>query len=154
MLADKNRHTKQIRKQASPALLSGLLFDGNSQPLICHHANKQRKRYYYYVSRTDDNDPNDQIKLRLPIQMIEQLVINVLRNAFDDETALLKQIEMHNFTVEQIVQIKVQCHQLALQLMSAKPNQFKSLLQNLIQQIKIGDEQIVITLCNHFLLRN
>ena len=43
----KRQHSK---KHSSPALLNGLIFDEHQTPLICHHASKKGKRYYYYVS--------------------------------------------------------------------------------------------------------
>ena len=49
-LAD-NRHDRKVGAYAeNPSLLAGLIFDARGQPLTPTHANKQGKRYRYYVS--------------------------------------------------------------------------------------------------------
>lgn len=77
------RQTAQTTK--SGAVLAGLLFDVEGNPLTPTHSNKAGKRYRYYISSYATKGKVAEKKaLRIPAEQLEQLIIEKLKNHFAD----------------------------------------------------------------------
>ena len=85
ILTGQKKATSQKSKHRSPALLAGLLFDDKGSRLIPNHANKKGKKYHYYVGERAEKDSTSNsdspTHIRLPMQMIEDVVKDVLVDA-------------------------------------------------------------------------
>jgi site-specific DNA recombinase len=75
---------------ASAHMLTGLVFDGNGHKLRSTHANKQGRRYNYYVSRKFVEERGNGIDSgwRLPATHLDGLVFQTLRGALRDQAKL------------------------------------------------------------------
>jgi DNA invertase Pin-like site-specific DNA recombinase len=140
----KRQHSEN---HSSPALLNGLVFDENQSPLICHHANKKGKRYYYYVSKDVDAESSaKQTGLRIPIRMLEQTIVDLLIHEFTNEVALLELIKLKNLSAQQIKSVLGIGKKLASKLTKASQSELGVLLKELIIRIDIGSTQVGLQL--------
>lgn len=99
-------HVRGVRKarEASAALLAGILFDHTDQALIPVHTSKPcpdggqdaRKRYRYYVSKGVHHDASASSaqSIRIPAEEIEQAVRSQLAKILADPYALIEQTKL------------------------------------------------------------
>ena len=140
----KRQHSKN---HPSPALLNGLIFDKHQKPLICHHASKKGKRYYYYVSKhAETEDEIGTSYTRMPIKMFEQTVVNLLVHEFTDELALIELFKGQHLSTRQIEQILRNGQELSSKLSKASQSELRVLLKELIVRIDIGTAEIILML--------
>jgi site-specific DNA recombinase len=92
---EENRPERREGERAlEPSLLTGILFDANSEPMAPTHAVKKGTRYRYYISRrlitgaASDNSRGQ----RVPASNLEALVISRLRALFADPVEILNAI--------------------------------------------------------------
>lgn len=84
-----NRQGNEPRvRAASPSLLAGLIVDDKDQSLIATHANKDKARYRYYVSRSLHHGTGDQ-GMRIPAREIERVVWDRVARLFGDPIELI-----------------------------------------------------------------
>lgn len=149
MLTGQTKVIAQKAKHHSPALLAGLLFDHQGNRLIPHHADKKGKKYYYYVSERaknpDAGDTDNSTRLRLPMEMIEDTVRNVLVDTLkSDANVLLEQTETLDAEAVQLLSETMQ--QLARIISTASHAKLKGLYRRLLERIELDRDQIVFFL--------
>ncbi len=121
---------KRGRKTA-PSVLSGKLFDESGQGLTPSHANKQGKRYRYYISRHSNNNTG----WRLPAQELEQCVLRAAAGILIDEHAISAALATAGIAIERYSSIFTACKNLPM-----------NDVISLIQQVKLHKEKIDITI--------
>jgi DNA invertase Pin-like site-specific DNA recombinase len=71
---------RQLRLRASPAILTGRIFDEHGNRMTPTHTNKRGARYRYYVSHSAlQKRSRGNPSMRVPAQDIEDLVVNAIR---------------------------------------------------------------------------
>ena len=85
---DNGQVEQKLRLKASPAILTGYLFDDRGSRMSPTHTNKRGARYRYYVSQAILQRRSDEAGsvARVPAADIETLVVEALRKR-DDETS-------------------------------------------------------------------
>ena len=86
-----NSHARLVKAHSkNPSLLAGLLYDEHGRKLVATHANKNGRRYRYYVSVSAGNRSDKQVEFssaamergpvrwRLPAAEIEGAVVRIL----------------------------------------------------------------------------
>ncbi len=109
-----NSHRRRVKRQASNALLTGVLFDEKGEPLIPVHTSKGKVRYRYYVSRAHHlgNADDQSSSLRLPAREIEDVVRAELGQLFADPLALAGELQV-TLTPHRLQVIREHCAKLA-----------------------------------------
>ncbi len=102
-LAD-NSHKRRTRNERSNALLAGLLFDHDGNPLKAVHTTKPvpgkpecaARRYRYYIEQAEPRGvrSNRPPTLRIPASEIEQLVKKELKRLFEHPLALIERTSL------------------------------------------------------------
>jgi hypothetical protein len=80
------RRTRTNGKQN--ALLTGLLHDGLGRRMTPSYANRQGKRYRYYITHAHERQGTNGNAMRVPAHDLEQMVIQRLRDFLRDDTAV------------------------------------------------------------------
>lgn len=127
-----NASIKETRgRKTAPCMLSGKLFDEAGQRLTPSHANKQGKRYRYYISRTDFKSG-----WRLPAQELEQCVIRAASGILKDEHAVTSALASAGIAPESYSALLATCS-------SIPTNDITSI----IQRVELHKEQMRLTIC-------
>ena len=111
----------------NPSLLTGLLKTKSGKSLTPAHAQKQSKRYRYYISKSDEYYHKS---VRYPAEQIERAVISELIVRFEDQRVA--------GATNQIKEIEV--------LKAGTPSEKRELLQSLISSISLSSEKMEVFL--------
>lgn len=95
-LATRDHAGDRAMRSRSPSLLVGLLHDGLGRRMSPSHANKQGKRYRYYITHEQQRADRSQPTWRVPAHELEQMVINNLRGFLCDGAAIHNAIGNHD----------------------------------------------------------
>ena len=122
----------------------GLLFDEAGERLTPTHANKQGRRYRYYVSQrlvTGDkrSAPNGR---RIPAGDLERLVIDRVRDWLADEAAVFHAIEPLVVDVDRRQAVLEQAADLSERWPELAPSESKAIIRQLVQRIEVGREMV------------
>ncbi len=120
-----------------PSVLAGKIVDTAGEPLIATHACKGKVRYRYYVSRSLQHGGGT--GMRIPAREIEALVAEQIAHVLDDPLVLAGRTAMQ-IDVARIARFSEACQSLAARLRSRR-----SLPAELIEQVRVGAEQIEIS---------
>jgi site-specific DNA recombinase len=150
-LADNASRQKAQATAASPSLLAGLIFDEAGQPLTPTHANKQGRRYRYYVSQSlvyGDQPSDDNTRpgsWRLPASAIEELVVNGLCDLLLHPARLIDQLLSNAFTADQLEAILAGARRLGEAIQQASGTE-RSMIRKLVQRITITSDSVKLDL--------
>jgi site-specific DNA recombinase len=150
-LADNATRQKAQVTAASPSLLAGLIFDETGQPLTPTHANKQGRRYRYYVSQALVNGDQRSAKndrpgsWRLPASAIEELIVNGLCDLLLHPAHLTDQLPLNAFTADQLEAILAGARQLGNAIRQACGTD-RTLIRKLVHRIIIASDSIKMDL--------
>ena len=143
-LKDNATNRKMVGNSKSPALLAGLLFDKDANPLVPHHANKQGKRYHYYVSqrlKTGDQDTG----WRVPIHTLDRTVKDTVVETLSSKSAILDILSLNGATADKLQALTVKAKALGQQIKSATHLTLKSIYNELITSVTLETGQLCIT---------
>ena len=131
-----------------PSLLAGLLFDGHGHRLTPSHANKNGKRYRYYVSRplTTSRRAHAPDARRIPAGDIEGLVTRCLRQFFADRTEVFKAVREQVHDVARQEKLLDQAIDLAKRWSNLGPAELRSILLALVSRTEVHAKKIDITI--------
>ena len=87
-LASRDQVGARGRPAKNPSLLTGLLHDGLGRRMTPSHANKQGKRYRYYITHDQQRQRGEEPAWRVPAHDLEQIVIDRLRCFLADDSAI------------------------------------------------------------------
>lgn len=135
-----NQNTK------STSLLTGLLYDETGDRLCPSHANKNGKRYRYYISKRLVHGADDQQGWRLPAREIEAAVVGIITILLNDGRRLLD--ELGDAPSAKVGHQKIidAAERLAADLQSEDAAPKRDLVQELIERIEVGTDVIVVAI--------
>jgi site-specific DNA recombinase len=144
------RRTNRNAKLSS--LLTGLLYDETGDRLCPSHANKNGKRYRYYISKRLVHDAGDQQGWRLPAREIEATVVGIITTLLNDRRRLLD--ELSDVAPAQVSLRKAvdAAKRLAADLRGEDEALKRDLIQDLIGRIEVGTDVIVVAFRRQSLL--
>lgn len=88
-----NSAGKRLATRRNTSPLAGLLFTPDGEPLVPVHTTKRKKRYRYYVSRSQQNAQTlDKKAVRIPALELERLVLKGIQDAIADPIAFLEKL--------------------------------------------------------------
>jgi site-specific DNA recombinase len=132
-------------RSTESSLLLGKLFDEAGAPLTPNHANKQGRRYRYYVSHhlTSGNAKGNKPGWRLPAQEIENTVLKVVRSVLEDSpaiTSVLQDVGVEPFYISRALD-----NATALAKKLSQPQYQAELLPLLLRKANVGADGIEAT---------
>jgi len=125
-----------------PSLLGGLLFDSRGQRLTPSHANKQGKRYRYYVSGT----------LRLPAREVETAVMFEIARFLGNSGRLIEALSAPDDDVGFRQHLGKLGGAAALQLRYGDPSFSRTAIQAFVTRVEVGKDALTVT-CSRTALR-
>ena len=132
------RNEKRVKKNAKNAnLLSNLLFDEQGTKLFGSHANKNGRRYRYYVTKSTGHE-----KLRIPAREIEPFIVNCLAEHFKDSGWLLEKLIPPDAAPDVIQRYLTKAADLANELSNADSSVQRMILPNVLVRIIICTSSI------------
>lgn len=147
-LAAKRRERSLAVSAQAPSLLSGLIFDSNSNRMSPSHAVKKGKRYRYYVSaplitgsRTEHLDGR-----RIPAGDIEGLVLDRLRALFASEQEVCEAIAPRGLEGSMQRAVLDRSAKLAKRWTALASFELRTLVKSLVRQVQVGDAEISVWL--------
>lgn len=143
-IANNRQSLIQRPKVASDSLLTGILYDDTVGRLSPSHAQKQSKRFRYYISQSLVNTGRASAPqgLRLPAQELETLVINTIGDWLNDSTAVLNELSPEPEQVQSILN-RVQI--LAAELNGNARQQY-DLIRALIDKVAVSKDKVQLSI--------
>lgn len=151
-----NGHRHLVKAHAkNPSLLARFLVDAEGERLVATHANKQGRRYRYYVSasllrarcgdQAEDGRPAPAVAWRLPAAEIEGLVLQILAGALGDREWLMAQAPQAGLIAEQQA-VMQQAHRLWEILRGEDTLAKRGLLLTLLDLVVLADGWVELRL--------
>jgi len=130
-----------------PSLFAGLLHDEHGHHLTPSHANKNGKRYRYYISRslTTGNKANAPTARRIPAGEIEGLVIRRIRDFLGDRAEAFEAISQQVQNIAEQKRLTAHAADLTERWEELSPAEVRSILLAFVARIEIHEERIDIT---------
>ena len=122
-----------------PSLFVGLLHDGLGRRMSPAHANKQSKRYRYYV--THEQARGGEPAWRVPAHDLERLVIDRLQRFLGDEAALHQLVQPNSAAKAQ--QLLATARR-SFDALGAEPDNRIAAIRQLVDRIDLHDDRIDI----------
>ena len=143
-LATRDHAGDRAMRSLSPSLLVGLLHDGLGRRMSPSHANKQGKRYRYYITHEQQRIDRNLPTWRVPAHELEQMVLNNLRGFLCDGTAIHNAIGIDD-GAEIDAALKV-ARTAAASLGEGIAASQRAVLQDIIERIDLHDDHVDMTL--------
>lgn len=131
----------------SPSLLAGLIIDQHGHGLTPSHANKNGRRYRYYVTKPNVNSalsPTNSEKLSIPAGELERLVCERLIGFLSDEGEIANAMAGYDLSASELEFIISKARVQADGFHDLGPQWQRELLIKMIQSIQIFPEHIEI----------
>ena len=110
---------RQVTNQTSRHLFKGRLFDPKGRPMSPKHAQKQGKRYRYYMSRQDKDAPVPSEDLwRIRAETIEATILRGLAEFLRDPARLMRTLDVDGLAVTDLQTMHEGAAVLAARLLS------------------------------------
>lgn len=136
---------RQAENQASPHLLTGLLFEETGDALSPTHAVKKGKRYRYYTShRLKSQGASSSGGWRLAADQIEQAVIQLLTDTLSDQDKLMNLFSDEDFTADWMTHLSREAAKLARGLAEQTKGELKGTINTLVHRVELKAESIAI----------
>ena len=128
-----------------PHLLTGILFDETGDRMSPSHANKQGRRYRYYIShRLMQAHREQKDGWRLPAQHIEAIILTEITSLLRSKVRLLDICGLTDCTPEAAQQTTRSGSKLAEQLEAGSMEEKRTLLQQIIHRIALSTNAITM----------
>lgn len=137
------RRTRTNGKQN--ALLAGLLHDGLGRRMTPSYANRQGKRYRYYITHAQERQGRNDSAVRVPAHDLEQMVIQRLRDFLRDDTAVQEATDTQNASAMQACLDRA--HAAAEALAVSNAEDLREELRRIIARVDLHDHHIDIGVC-------
>ena len=143
-LATRDHAGDRAMRSRNPSLLVGLLHDGLGRRMSPSHANKQGKRYRYYITHEQQRADRSKPTWRVPAYEVEQMVINNLHGFLCDSAAIHNAIGIHDGTeIESSLQW---ARTAAASLGEGIAAGQRAVLQDFIERIDLHDDHVDMAL--------
>lgn len=138
-----NTHERRTSSRGTePSLLIGMISDGFGRPMTPTHASRGTRRYRYYVSRTEEDDPHR--LWRLPAHSIEQLVLDRMVKLIGEGRALSGKLSAPSTEISEL--IRQRSKELAQRMASSGAVVAHSLLSELAFRLQVHDDRAELQL--------
>jgi hypothetical protein len=128
-------------------LLTGKVFDENWEPLYQSQADKNGRRYCYYISKhLMCGAPENNDGWRLPAKTLEGTVLATLLDIFGCQSRLMDLLCLDNPSTASLSKLKVGATNLVGILMEGKPKEKRHILQSIIHRIELAPTSIKLKL--------
>ena len=147
-LKEKAAHHEKGITHKEPSLLRGLLFDDSGNHMSPSHANKNGKRYRYYVSQAL-NQHREQDKgsvTRVPAHDLEEQVVGVLCRAITNPTGILSHVTDPALKDKLAHGLELAGEELAGVLAGHTDPKARDLFRALVQRVELGASGFAIQL--------
>ncbi|MGD9710812.1 MAG: recombinase family protein [Thermomicrobiales bacterium] len=143
-LATHDHAGDRARRSRNPSLLVGLLYDGLGRRMTPSHANKQGKRYRYYITHEQQRADRSQPTWRVPAHDLERMVIDHVRDFLCDGGALHNALNLQEGAeIETALQSACMA---AASLGDENATGQRAVLQDIIARIDLHDDHVDVTL--------
>ena len=145
LLNDKASNRRSPNNVTQPHLLTSLLFDDTGDRMSPTHANKQGRRYRYYISHRLMQAKREQKDgWRLPAQNIETIILNEIDNLLCSKVRLLDTVKMKDCSLETAQRATGSGAELAKQLEAGSMQEKRILLQQILNRIELQTDAITM----------
>jgi len=134
--------SRRLRRQ-HPSLLAGKVLDGENRQMSPSHATKNRRRYRYYVTRSDQLDGSR--AWRVSAHDLEQLVCSSMAEELLNQQFVL-QLAGDAIAAEQLQMASAETDMIAATLRSGGAHDKAELLDSLVRQVRLEEDQIEVEL--------
>jgi site-specific DNA recombinase len=128
-------------KHQHPSLLTGKVFDGEGRAMTPSHATKSRRRYRYYVTRTDQLDGSR--AWRVSAHDLEQLVCLRLAEKLTDQQFVISVVG--EIGAEEPQRMFAGTDLAAATLRSGKAHDRAELLLRVVERVDLHEERVDVT---------
>ncbi len=143
-LATRDHAGDRAMRSRNPSLLVGMLYDGLGRRMSPSHANKQGKRYRYYITHEQQRADRSQPTWRVPAHELEQIIINNLRDFLCDSSAIHNAIDIDDGAeIESALQW---ARTAAASLGEGIAASQRAVLQDIIERIDLHDDHVDMAL--------
>jgi hypothetical protein len=144
LLAENACGSSRRLKHQHPSLLTGKVIDGVGRPMSPTHANKSRRRYRYYVTRSDRLDGAR--AWRVSAHDLEQLVCSQIAETLLDRQFVWWVARERTLDAEQLQAAAVVVDMTAAILRSGSAHAKAELLALLVEQVHLFEDRIEVKL--------
>jgi site-specific DNA recombinase len=141
LLADNACGSSLRLKHQHPSLLSGKLLDGEGRQMTPSHATKSRRRYRYYVTRSDQLDGTR--AWRVSAHDLEHLVCARISEKLLD-THFMMQLAGENIDAAQLQSVTAKADLIAAALRNGNAHVRAELLESLVRQVRLFEDRIEV----------
>jgi site-specific DNA recombinase len=141
-LAARDHAGDVTRRSRSPSLLAGLVYDGLGRRMTPSHANKQGKRYRYYITHAQQCTNTDQPTWRVPAHDLEERVINGLCDFLNDSSAIYNAMGIEDAGVIETCLQRARSAAASLAGLSVASQRKE--LQDIVERIVLHDDHLDI----------
>ena len=143
-LATRDHAGDRAMRSRSPSLLVGLLHDGLGRRMSPSHANKQGKRYRYYITHEQQRTDRSLPTWRVPAHELEQMVLSHLRGFLCDGGAIHNAIGIEDGA--EIGAALQSARAAAASLDEGIAASQRAVLQDIIERIDLHDDHVAMAL--------
>lgn len=137
----------QAKNSESPFLLTGLVFDDDSEPLYLAQTRNHQKRYGYYVSKCLVGGASDKTDgWRLPAKMLEDVVIEALIKILSSEANWLSYFDPDTIEIAKLKNSGDQGCSLRSRLSGDDHSEKKKAIRTLVECVEVSKGQIKISI--------
>jgi len=134
------RRTRSNGKQN--ALLTGLLHDGLGRRMTPSYANRQGKRYRYYITHAQERQGTNSNVMRVPAHDLEQMIIQRVRDFLRDDTAVQDASGAQNAPAMQ--DCLGQAYAAAGALAASNADDLRTQLRRIVARVDLHDDRLDI----------
>ena len=143
-LAGRDRAGDRAMRSRSPSLLVGLLYDGLGRRMSPAHANKQGKRYRYYITHDQQRSDRSQPTWRVPAHDLEQMAIDMVSSFLRDGGAIHGAIKIDDGGEIEIAIERASAA--AASLSNGIAASQRAVLKDIVERIDLHDDHVDIAL--------
>jgi DNA invertase Pin-like site-specific DNA recombinase len=134
------------RGDESRSVLSGRIFDETGDRLTPSHANKEGKRYRYYISqRLMQRHRRDASGWRLPAHELEAKVISAVRTLLDDRAHLFEALGLARADLAVVASAEAGLASISRELIAHPSTGSISLIRTLVERVDIAPDEMRVT---------
>lgn len=146
LAANRRARSLAVSTQA-PSLLSGLIYDSDGQRMSPTHANKQGRRYRYYISGSllgrGSPGPNT---MRVPAAEVEGLVLDQIRQLIGAPQKLAESLMPLGLTTTELDQRLTSANRLTEGWLGMPSESQRELIQQIVQRVTLSVGQIELSI--------
>lgn len=139
-------------RKVSPrtGVLAGLIYDGESRPMVLTHTQKGNRRFHYYANRYEAL--GDSTASRVSAWDIENIIVDQLSETLASGSQIQSMLLDRSYTSEQLHNVISRCNKLRTELGAAKYARKQEILRNVLDRIELHENRVVIRMDNRGLL--